>query len=309
MLDMSKVSLTRNLDLYFKPRISSFFAKYKPAIDYNLEFQHNPSIASPFTVIRTTDNVPYQAVFLNGVLDIAGVESFLNGADGRVSYIANQGFLPNQSQGFQLIQNSFGFQPYIARNGDVLKDSDGNVTLDFNGGNYFMLWAGSSVNHSIRLLTNNSTMFNVFTSQSTESLEPLIYEGNGVNIVGQTSDTRNTVFRHTLYQPQGGANPFDLDFNTQQPTNTKRILSFRRDDSLNDLIESFDGNLNLVDSKTSALKFTTTNGTRLTLGVQGGVSTIYFNSIWNTSLIFDRTLTNTEMSEINDFLKDEQNII
>jgi hypothetical protein len=282
---------------------SSFFARFNPAIHYSF-FHRNPNITTFGEVFNSGNSSTLNVGFDNGLIDVDFLENNITGS-GRLTLMNNQGFLPNQFQGFQMRQASVGSMPFLVRNGSVVRNSNNNVALDFISGNYFMSSAGSSTNHGVRLLDKDCTMFVVYRSQNNASLQPVMFEGSGGNRVGIQSDLR-ALSRHTTYRPQGDSSPFDLNWTTQQPQLTNRILILRRNDAANNLIEAFDEDFNLVDSLTNAPKFTT--DVRLELGRQGQGIPSFLNSLWLETVIFDKPLSNTEVPEVLNVLKSDFNV-
>jgi len=281
---------------------SSFFGRFKPAIHYSF-FHRNPNITTFGEVFNSGNSSTLNVGFDNGLIDVDFLENNITGS-GRLTLMNNQGFLPNQINGFQMTQNNVGSMPFLVRNGSVVRNSNNNVALDFISGNYFMSSAGSSINHGVRLLDKDCTMFVVYRSQSGESTQPVMFEGSGLNRIGITSDTRSSTFRHTIYRPSTPNS--DLDFSSQQPQLTNRILILRRNDAANNLIEAFDEDFNLVESKTGAAKFAT--NVRLNLGRQSTGIPSFFNSLWLETVIFDKPLSNTEVPEVLNVLKNDFNV-
>jgi hypothetical protein len=285
-------------------KTSSFFARFNPAIHYSF-FHRNPNITTFGTVYGVTENQNFNVGFVNGLIDFNYLENNITGS-GRLTSMNNQGFLPNGFQKFDMSQSNIATMPFLLRSGSTVRNSNNNVALDFNGGNYFMQSAGSSANHGIRLLDKDCTMFVVFRSQNNASFQPVMFEGVGGQRIGIFSDTGSNRF-HTAYFPQGNSLPFNLFFSAQQPQSTNRILTFRRNDASSNLIEAFDESFNLVDSLTNALKFTTSN-VKLNLGFQGDGIPNFFNSLWLETIIFDKTLSNTEAQDVLNVLKSDFNV-
>jgi len=224
----------------------------------------------------------------NGVVDVAAIETFLNGNDGRVVRIFNVG--SNLLDVFDLRQNTAGAQPFIARNG-VVEVENGLPIIDFGGGNYFL--QQQTPNAAIQ--DKDSLACHVFKSQSGVEGGGVFEEVstvNGNNRIVQFSDTRATIFRHSNYAPQT-AN--FLDFPSQQPTNTLRQMSLEKSgNTVNGYAEN-----NLIDTITSSQGFTA--NTVFKLGLQtAGLS--FFNGEWFETLIwasdnYDRNLI--ENNQIN----------
>jgi hypothetical protein len=223
----------------------------------------------------------------NGVVDVAAIEAFLNGRDGRVVRIFNVG--SNLASIFDLRQNTAGSQPFIARNG-VVEVENGLPIIDFGGGNHFL---NTLTNAPIQ--DKDSLAAHVFKSQSGLEISGVFEEvrqGSAVNRIVTYSDTRATLFRHSLYSPQADN---VLDFPSQQPTNTLRQMSLERSgNTVNGYAES-----NLIDSATTPQGFTTNTVFRLGLQSAGGP---FFNGKWFETLIwasdnYDRNLI--ENNQIN----------
>lgn len=217
---------------------------------------------------------------VNGVVDVAGIEAFLDGFDGRVSRIFNVG--SNLSGLFDLFQNSAGFQPFIARNG-VVEVENGLPIIDFGGGNYFLQMAFITA----PIQDKDSLVAHVFKSQSGIEIGGVFEEvtfANTANRIVTYSDTRATLFRHSNYSPQ--ADNF-LDFSSQQPTNTLRQYSLERSGNT---VNAYADN-QLINTATTAQGFTT--NTVFALGRQALGS--FFNGNWFETLIwssdnYDRNL-------------------
>jgi hypothetical protein len=224
----------------------------------------------------------------NGVVDVAAIEAFLNGRDGRVTRIYNVG--SNLLDVFDLRQNTAGSQPFIARNG-VVEVENGLPIIDFAGGTYFLEMA--SLNAPIQ--DKDSLAAHVFKSQSgLESTGVFEERSGGQSRIATISDTQTTIFRHSNYSPQVGNN--FLDFSSQQPTNTLRQYSLERSgNTVNAYAEN-----QLIDTTTTSQVFTINTG--FVLGRQSAVGTSIFNGKWFETLIwasanYDRNLI--ENNQIN----------
>jgi len=216
---------------------------------------------------------------VNGVVDVAAIEAFLNGNDGRVTRIYNVG--SNLSDVFDLRQNTAGAQPFIARNG-VVEVENGLPIIDFGGGNYVL---NTLTNAAIQ--DKDSLASHVFKSQSGLEFSGVFEEvSTAVNRIVQYSDTRATLFRHSNYAPQGANNL--LDFSSQQPTNTLRQMSLERSgNTVNGYAEN-----QLIDTIISSQGFT--GNTVFVLGRQTAGAP-FFNGKWFETLIwasdnYDRNL-------------------
>jgi hypothetical protein len=224
----------------------------------------------------------------NGVVDVAAIESFLDGDDGRVVRIFNVG--SNLLDVFDLRQNTAGAQPFIARNG-VVEVENGLPIIDFGGGNYFL--NQPSLNAAIQ--DKDSLAAHVFKSQSgieNSGVFEEVSQADGLNRIVTFSDTRATLFRHSNYSPD--ANNF-LSFSSQQPTNTLRQYSLERSgNTVNAYAEN-----QLIETATTSQGFT--SNTIFVLGRQSaGPSN--FNGKWFETLIwtsdnYDRNLI--ENNQIN----------
>ncbi len=208
----------------------------------------------------------------NGVVDVAAIESFLNGRDGRVVRIFNVG--SNLAPIFDLRQNSAGQQPFIARNG-VVEVENGLPIIDFGGGTYFLQMATDNPG----IQDKDSFAAHVFKSQSGIENGGVFEEisfANSLNRIVTYSDTRATLFRHSNYSPSA---PNFLDFHSQQPTNTLRQLSLERSgNTVNGYAEN-----QLVDSVTSSDGFS--GNPRFVLGRQSAGNSL-FNGKWFETLIW-----------------------
>jgi hypothetical protein len=225
----------------------------------------------------------------NGVVDVAAIESFLNGRDGRVVRIFNVG--SNLAPVFDLRQNTAGSQPFIARNG-VVEVENGLPIIDFGGGAYFLQMA--LFNAPIQ--DKDSLAAHVFKSQSGIEASGVFEEvstATAFNRIVTISNTEATIFRHSNYSPQVDNN--FIDFTSQQPTNTLRQYSLERSgNTVNGYAEN-----QLVDTVTTAQGFT--SNTVFVLGRQSAVG-VPFNGKWFETLIwssdnYDRNLI--ENNQIN----------
>jgi hypothetical protein len=290
-------------------KTSSFFARFNPAIHYSF-FHRNPNITTFGTVYGVTENQNFNVGFVNGLIDFNYLENNITGS-GRLTSMNNQGFLPNGFQRFNMEQNNIGTMPFLLRSGSTVRNSNNNVALDFNGGNYFMQPPGSSANHGIKLLDKDCTMFVVFRSQNNASIQPVMFEGVGGERIGTFASTDTTSpYRHSVTIITN-SNIQGLNFSSQQPQSTNRILTFRRNDASSNLIEAFDESFNLVDSLTNALKYTgtpTSNPVSLFLGRQPIGINNFFDSLWLETIIFDKTLSNTEAQDVLNVLKSDFNV-
>jgi hypothetical protein len=223
---------------------------------------------------------------VNGVVDVAAIEAFLNGNDGRVVRIFNVG--SNLLDAFDLRQNAAGSQPFIARNG-VVEVENGLPIIDFGGGNYFLDMAFNNA----AIQDKDSLAAHVFKSQSgleQSGVFEEVRDGSGTALlqrIVQYSDTRATILRHSNYRP--AATQTFLDFPSQQPTNTLRQMSLERSGNM---VNGYAEN-QLVDSVTNSQTFGILN-TAFTLGRQSA-GPIFFNGKWFETLIwasdnYDRNL-------------------
>jgi len=218
---------------------------------------------------------------VNGVVDVAAIEAFLNGRDGRVVRIFNVG--SSLAGAFDLLQNTAGQQPFIARNG-VVEVENGLPIIDFGGGNYFL----EQQTFNTPIQDKDSLACHVFKSHSGVESGGVFEERAGAQSrIVTISNTQTTIFRHSNYSPQP-VNNF-LDFSSQQPTNTLRQYSLERSgNTVNAYAEN-----QLIDTATTAQGFT--SNTLFCLGRQFSVATSIFNGKWFETLIwasdnYDRNL-------------------
>lgn len=204
--------------------------------------------------------------------------TFANGGEVRVRSLYNQGTVNRP-----FLQANFASMPNL-----------GNPSLyTFNDKMYM-----SGVERNSELITSemssvldkDSTLYIVFRSQSNVSGQSPFEEGVSSNRIGLFSDTRSSLFRHANYAPTGANNL--LNFNSQQPTQTIRLLALRK---TGNLIEAFDEN-GLVDSVTSSDGFA---GNRpLRLFWQSVSPIFYFRGHLAVLMIREKSDTNTDLNTI-----------
>src|SRR5690606_29039958 len=94
----------------------------------------------------------------------------------------------------------------------------------------------------------NSTVFIVFESQSSLENQLTFQESyNSTRFVNINSDTRNTTFLCGNYRAD--ANAYQLFFDSQQPTTTKRVFILKRQGDVTDI---YDESNVLIDSITTS---------------------------------------------------------
>jgi hypothetical protein len=210
---------------------------------------------------------------------------------------ANNGFIRTkycQLTGRNIVQTTNGNQPQIVVSGSVVTVS-GKPYAQYNGSST-VLATGSAT----PVLDDDSTVFVVFESQGGESNQNVFNEtlvdNSRINI---NSDTRNSIFVHSNYAPTGpsGLNP--INYPSQQPQSTKRVLALRR---TGNLVEGFDED-GFVNDITSSTVFS--GNTILQLGVLN-ISTplLYFGGKIAELLIWNRALTSGEMTTVTNNIKD-----
>jgi hypothetical protein len=158
-----------------------------------------------------------------------------------------------------------------------------------------------SSNLSATILDKDSTVYLVYRSQGTASNEGVFYEQTSTlsNRIGLFSDTGATVFRHTNYTP--AATVTQLTYAAQQPTNTIRVVAYRRTGST---VEVFDEN-GLVASATNSETFTA--NTFFELGRQGAGG-LNFTGFCGAVIVRTSADDNTTLNNIINFLKLEYGI-
>jgi hypothetical protein len=156
-------------------------------------------------------------------------------------------------------------------------------------------------NLSATILDKDSTVYLVYRSQGTASNEGVFYEQTSTlsNRIGLFSDTGATVFRHTNYTP--AATVTQLTYAAQQPTNTIRVVAYRRTGST---VEVFDEN-GLVASATNSETFTA--NTFFELGRQGAGG-LNFTGFCGAVIVRTSADDNTTLNNIINFLKTEYGI-
>jgi hypothetical protein len=158
-----------------------------------------------------------------------------------------------------------------------------------------------SSNLSATILDKNSTVYLVYRSQATAAIEGIFFEqtSTDANRIGMFSDTRATLFRHTVYSPAATATL--LDYPAQQPTNTIRVVAYRKTGTT---VESFDEN-GLVDSATVSETFA--SATFFELGRQGA-GPLNFTGFCGAVIVRTSADDNTTLNNIINFLKTEYGI-
>lgn len=268
--------------------VGSFLSKVflNPAIDWSLR-NNTQGYTGAYIRVRKSGTSDETDIFgVNNKLDVATMLAWADGANLRVVRIYNKGFLGSLFDLTQTVQG--GAQPWIVRNGQLVT-VNGEVAIDFSGGNYFF----ETDNYSNAILDKNSVMSSVFESQSGLELSGVIEEvrqGTTSQRVVQYSDTRNTLFRHSNYAPDGTGN--FLDFPSQQPTNTQRQMSIKREGNT---VEAYAEN-NLIDSLTSTAQFVLGNKI-FVLGRQTA-GNLFFNGKWQETLV-DTDPTKRQQIDLN----------
>jgi hypothetical protein len=154
------------------------------------------------------------------------------------------------------------------------------------------------------VLDKNSTVYLVYRSQNATTNENLFYEdteASGNVSIGMLSDTRATTFIHTSYRPQGTTSPVTLNYASQQPTDTLRVVAYRK---TGNTIEAFDEN-GLIASATSSLTFSLS--TKFYLGSRF-TSPVNFTGFVGAVIVRAQSDSNSTLNDIFDFLKNEYGI-
>lgn len=188
--------------------------------------------------LRNADN-EYQ-FFTPEQLEDATFTTFNGGGETRISELVNQGTVARNLE-----------QPTIANMPNV-----GNPNLyKFNDRIYMSGVERNSVMATgidTPILDKDSTVYLTYRSQNGIDIGGMFEDISLVNISEKVviySDIRASNFRLVNYSPTG-INAF-INFNTQQPANTLRMLALRR---TGNLVEAYDEN-GLVGSITSANEF------------------------------------------------------
>jgi hypothetical protein len=174
----------------------------------------------------------------------------------------------------------------------------------FNSMNYINFSPTASLvtaNLSATILDKNSTVYLVYRSQSAAAIEGIFFEqtSTDANRIGLFSDTRATLFRHTVYSPAATATL--LDYTAQQPTNTIRVVAYRKTGTT---IEAFDEN-GLVGSTTVSQTFSA--NTFFELGRQQA-GPLWFTGFVGCVIVRAQSDSNSTLNDIIDFLKLEYGI-
>jgi hypothetical protein len=209
------------------------------------------------------------------------------------------GILYNQgTAGRNLTAPTSGERPYLADSARLPFIFNGMNYVDFRGAQRLTTTTVTAAN---ALLNKNSTVYLVYRSQGTAILEGVFYEQTVTdsNRIGLYSDTRATDFRHTVYSPAATATL--LSYPAQQPTNTIRVVAYRKTGTT---IEAFDEN-GLVASTTVSQNFSA--NTFFELGRQQA-GPVWFNSFVGAVIVREQSDSNSTLNDIFDFLKNEYGI-
>jgi hypothetical protein len=238
-------------------------------------------------VRRSSDNTATGIGASGGELNQSDLTTFTGGGNGftRTKY--------DQVGSRDMVQTTNANQPQIVVSGSVVTVS-GKPYAQYNGSST-VLATGTAT----PILDANSTVFVVFESQSGENIQGVFEELRAdLSDIGKRiiliSDTRNTLFRHTIYNTSG-TNYF-LNFPSQQPVNTKRIFFYKKNG--ND-IDVFD-QTGLIASQTILDAFGV--NTVLELGRQLA-GNLYFGGKIAELLIWNRALTSGEMTTVTNNIK------
>jgi 3D (Asp-Asp-Asp) domain-containing protein len=236
-------------------------------------------------VRRSSDNTATGIGVSADELDQSALTAFTGGGNGftRTKY--------DQVGSRNMVQTTNANQPQIVVSGSVVAVS-GKPYAQYNGSST-ALETGSAT----PVLDKDSTVFVVFESQSGVSVQG-VFEDVNLSSFNQRviffSDTRTTIFRHSNYAPDATAN--FIDFSSQQPTSTKRVLSLRR---TGNLVEGFAEGTKIGDI-TSSAGFSV--NTVLELGRQLA-GPFYFGGKIAELLIWNRALTSGEMTTVTNNIK------
>jgi hypothetical protein len=198
---------------------------------------------------------------------------------------------------------AFNLPSVVSTEGANVADQD-RLPIFFNS----MLFLGFTsplrhvtANLSAAILDKNSTIYLVYRSQGTSSNEGIFFEQTGTpgDRVGLLSDTTATVFRHTNYSP--AATLTQLTYAAQQPTNTIRVVAYRKTGTT---IEAFDEN-GLVASTTVSQTFSA--NTFFELGRQQA-GPLWFTGFVGCVIVRAQSDSNSTLNDIIDFLKTEYGI-
>jgi hypothetical protein len=211
----------------------------------------------------------------------------------RIERLTNQG-----TAGRNLTAPTSGERPYLADSARVPFVFNGMNYVDFRGAERLTT---TNVSAGNALLDKNSTVYLVYRSQGTASIQGVFYEqtSNSQNRIGMFSDTRATLFRHTIYSPD--ATVTFLDYTAQQPTNTIRVVAYRKTGTT---IEAFDEN-GLVASTTVSETFSAQNFFELGRQAAGP---LWFTGFVGCVIVRAQSDSNSTLNDIFDFLKTEYGI-
>jgi hypothetical protein len=211
----------------------------------------------------------------------------------RIERLTNQG-----TAGRNLGAPTSGARPYLADSARLPFIFNGMNYVDFRGAERLNT---ASVTAANALLDKNCTVYLVYRSQATAAIEGIFFEqtSTDANRIGMFSDTRATLFRHTVYSPAATATL--LDYPAQQPTNTIRVVAYRKTGTT---IEAFDEN-GLVASTTVSQTFSA--NTFFELGRQAS-GPLWFTGFVGCVIVRAQSDSNSTLNDIIDFLKLEYGI-
>jgi hypothetical protein len=214
----------------------------------------------------------------------------------RIERLTNQG-----TAGRNLTASTSGVRPYLADSARLPFIFNGMNYVDFRGAERLNT---GNVTADNALLDKNCTVYLVYRSQGTAINQGVFYEQRsgsaaGPDRIGMFSDTRATDFRHTVYSPD--ATVTQLTYAAQQPTNTIRVVAYRKTGTT---VEAFDEN-GLVASATNSETFS--NNIFFELGRQQA-GPLWFTGFVGCVIVRAQSDSNSTLNDIFDFLKTEYGI-
>jgi hypothetical protein len=209
----------------------------------------------------------------------------------RIDRLYNQGSVSRE-----FVQNTQGERPFLADSARLPYIDNGMNYIFFAGGvNTRMTTATAS-----SLLDNDCTVYMVYRSQNSISIQGVFVEQETVsNRITMFSDTQATGFVLANYRPDAVAR--QLNYTTQQPIETIRVVAYRK---TGNLVEGFDEN-GFIDSQTTSATFSA--NTFFEIG-RREAGPIWFGGRLGNLIIRTTSDSNTTMTDIMDFLKLEYGI-
>lgn len=270
----------RRVTLYPYPKVGGYYPVnlYGLLVYNHFGYVGNSSSTMNVQLRRTSDNAVMDFLFdRSKASSIAAVNLWRGGSDIRVVRLYNEGL---GGADYDLTQLTASVQPYVDTT---------NWIVDFSGGNYNL-----SRIITTPITNGNSVAMVSYESQSTIDSQGIFTESwnaaTTYNLI--FSDTRSTGLRLNNYRVSN-SNTF-LSFPSQQPTNTNKVLAFRRNGTTN----TGYSNGVLIDTQTSVAAPSTTS----TLYYGNDAQFNYANIKGQGYIMHDTELTPTIIQELSNHL-------